>query len=666
MLELPIARTSVVMSRSEAPLSRGNHRNRNSRAAVENLPLPADRSSVTTRMKRPRRRRVKSARVHHRRPFRLSRAAMLALAVAGGFGLCLLILTTGPKLVNGWRESRWLKQAEQNLKQGNFTAADDAAQQALRIDPDSLPAFRILAEATEKQNRADTVAWRAQIARLQPRDMDSQLNLASAALRFGQLDVARKALEAVPKEHRDSAPYNVVAGWLARAQGDEAGLERHFAAALEKEPQNETYQYNLAVVRIKSPEPERSDPARETLQRLAKNPAFRAGALRALLNDAVQHRDTDAANQYAQDLQMSPEVTFSDYLLCLEFYKQLDEKKFTALLDKVKPVAARRPEDLALLLGWMNNNGMSADVLRWTEKLGGELTSVPPPSVEIADALASQKNWSRLRRWTRGGSWGEFEYLRLAYQAFPARQTRQASADAEFGLLWRAAEHASEENPEREIRLARLASRWNLPSEAEQLWLRVAHNPLTRREALDALFEIYRANNDLPNLYLTAMRLHETSPNEPIIAAEYARLSLLLERNIPEGERVAKEAFDQAPGEPACAIAQALALYSQGRTGEGVEVLQKLPPEKLHEPHHAVYAAILLLDENQPEAAREFIDAANAGPLFLEEKKMLGDAVEKALAASSPAQSATPASPPASPATEASPVTAGALPTATP
>src|SRR5207247_11383001 len=67
------------------------------------------------------------------------------------------------------------------------------------------------------------------------------------ALRFGQLDAARKALESVPKENRESAPYHVVAGWLARAQGDEAGQERHFAAALAKEPGNETYQYNLAA-----------------------------------------------------------------------------------------------------------------------------------------------------------------------------------------------------------------------------------------------------------------------------------------------------------------------------------------------------------------------------------------------------------------------------------
>jgi len=587
-----------------------------------------------------RRRRVKSGQAG-RSGFRSIRVGVLALAVIGGFTLGLIVLSTGPKLVNDWRESRWLKRAEENLKQGNFNGASDAAQQALRIDRNSLPAFQILAETTEKQNRAETVAWRAQIARLEPHDIDSQLNLASAALRFGQLDVARKALDTVPKENRDSAPYNVVAGWLARAQGDEAGLEGHFAAALAKEPNNETYQYNLAVVRIKSPDPQKNGQAREALDRLAKSVPFRAGSLRALLNDAVQRSDFEAADRFAQELQMSPQVTFSDYLLCLDFYKKLDEKKLAALLGKVKPVAAREPEDLALLLAWMNNNGMTAEVLRWTEKLPAEKTTNPPPAIEIADAFSTQKNWSRLRRWTRSSSWGEFEYLRLAYQAFAARQSRQAASDAEFGSLWHDAERACEENPDREIRLARLASKWNLPSEAEQLWLRVAHNPITRREALDALFEIYRANNDLPNLYLTALRLHETSPNEPIIAAEYARLSLLLDRNTNEGHRVAKEAFDQAPAEPLCAVAQALSLYSQGRSGEGIEVLKKMPPEKLHEAHNAVYAALLLLDEGQADAAREFIDVANAGPLFPEEKKLLQEAVQKTQLA--PDSSLTPA-----------------------
>src|SRR5947207_13496503 len=71
------------------------------------------------------------------------RGGLIVLAVIGGFALGLLVLTIGPKLVNTWRESRWLRQAEANLKQENFNGANDAAQQALRINHDSLSAYQI-------------------------------------------------------------------------------------------------------------------------------------------------------------------------------------------------------------------------------------------------------------------------------------------------------------------------------------------------------------------------------------------------------------------------------------------------------------------------------------------------------------------------------------------
>src|SRR5947207_10471792 len=105
-------------------------------------------------------------------PVRSVRGGLIVLAVIAGFALGLLVFTIGPKLANSWRESRWLRQAEANLKQGNFNGANDAAQKALQINHDSFPAYQILAEATEKQNRAETVVWRAEIARLRPRDID--------------------------------------------------------------------------------------------------------------------------------------------------------------------------------------------------------------------------------------------------------------------------------------------------------------------------------------------------------------------------------------------------------------------------------------------------------------------------------------------------------------
>jgi len=562
--------------------------------------------------------------------FTPARAAICGGALVLGFVVGLFLLTYGPEAYSGWREKRLLNRASALLAQQNFEGAAGVAREVVLRRPDSLAAFYILAEASEKQNQPETVAWRAQIARLQPHDLDGRLNLASAALRFGQLDTARKALENVALGDRDRAAYHVVAGWLARALGNDAEVEQHFAAAVGKEPGNDLYRFNLAVLRIRSDVPEKSNESRQVLEQLSKMPAFHAGSLRALLADAVQRNELERADTFAQDLQMSQQVTFADYLLCLDFYRKLDQAKFSALLEKVKPVAARDPSDLALLLDWLNQNGLAADVLKWMEKLPAELTTNPPPSIAIADAFVQARNWSRLKRWTRSGSWGESEYLRLAYQAYGSKQSRQSAADAEFSSLWRSAERAAADQPEREINLARLAAKWGFPAEAEQLWLRVSKNAPSRREALDALFRIYRANNDLPNLYRTAQRLHESSPREPSVAANYARLALLLDQNTAEGHRVAKEAYERAPTDVNAATTYAFSLYGLGRSTEGIEIMRELPAEGLHNPHAAVYFAVLLLDENQVAAAGEYLALAEKGPIFPEEKKLLEEAMAKA------------------------------------
>jgi predicted Zn-dependent protease len=572
--------------------------------------------------------------------FTPARLAICAASLVAGFALGWVLLTSGPKAYRGWRESSLLKRALDLMAKDDFDGATRAAREVLQIDHDSIAAFHILADASEKQNRPETVAWRAQIARLEPGNLDSQLNLVSAALRFGRLDTARKALEMVPAAQRDRAAYHVVAGWLARAQGNDADVEMHFAAAVAQEPGNDLYQFNLAVLRIRSPVPEKNDEARQVLERLKGVPAYRAGSLRALLSDAIQRNDLERADVLAQDLQMSQQVTFSDYLLCLEFYRKLDQKKFSTLLEKVKPVAARSPVDLALLMDWLNKNGLGAEVLKWMEKLPAEHTTVPPPAIAIADAFAEAKNWSRLKRWTRSGAWGDSEYLRLAYQAYSSKQARQSSSDAEFSALWHSAERAAADQPEREVNLARLALKWNLSAEAEQLWLRVSKEAPLRREALDALFRIYRTNNDLPNLYRIAQKLHENSPNEPALAANYARLALLVDQNPAEGHRVAKETYDHTPDDVNVAMTYAFSLYTLGRTAEGVEIMKKLPPEGVLDPHAAVYAAVLLLDENQAPAAQEYVFAAQAGPIFPEEKKLLEEALAKVKATPAPSPSA--------------------------
>lgn len=557
------------------------------------------------------------------------RAALYVAAAAAVLLLIIVFGTYGSKLYGGWRESRLLKRANAMLDQKDFATANRLARQVLEHHRDSLPAFYILAEASEKQNSEETVSWRAQIARLQPDNIDTQLNLASAALRFGQIDLARKTLERVAPQAQDQAAFHVVAGWLARAEGNLAEQEQQFDIAVNKDPKNDLYKFNLAALQIRSQDPEKSEQARASLEHLTQVPQFRIGALRALLNDAVDRNDLEAADRFAQQLQMSPQVGFGDYLLCLNFYRKLDAKKFDAVLEKVKPVAARNVVDLGLLMDWMNENGFASEVVKWMDKLPAATTAKPPPAITIAAAFAEQKNWSRLRRWTRSESWGEEDYLRLAYQGFAARQSRQSSADAEFDTLWRAALHAAADHPDREIKLARLVSRWNLPIESEEIWSRLSHNPANRREALDSLYRLYRAKNDLKKLYAVLQRLHEASPNEIGITSNLARLGLNIDQNTKQAQQLAKQAYEHAPDDVGCAVTYAFSLYAQGRTTEGLEIMQKLPPEALHESHSAVYAAVLLLDENQTDGAKEYIQVAKRGPIYAEEKRLLEDELAK-------------------------------------
>src|SRR5438132_12358810 len=122
------------------------------------------------------------------------------------------------KLFEDWRQNRLLHRAAALLQEGKLSEASQAAQELLGRRPNSLPALYVLAEAAEKQNLQEAVSWREQIVRLRPKDPDNQLNLVSAALRFGKLDLARKALDQIPAGDRDRAAFHVVAGWLACAE----------------------------------------------------------------------------------------------------------------------------------------------------------------------------------------------------------------------------------------------------------------------------------------------------------------------------------------------------------------------------------------------------------------------------------------------------------------
>jgi lipopolysaccharide biosynthesis regulator YciM len=227
-------------------------------------------------------------------------------------------------------------------------------------------------------------------------------------------------------------------------------------------------------------------------------------------------------------------------------------------------------------------------------------------------------------------------------------RSRSGTPGAEFETLWHSAEQLASEQPERELALARLASKWEFENESEELWQRVAENPPMRREALEELRRLYRGKNEAAKLYEVLQRLHETSPNEAPITADLARLGLNLGQNTERSHQLAKEAYDRAPNEVNCAVTYAFSLSRLGRNADALAIIQNLPPDQLHDPHAAVYVALLLAEAGQIESARDYVAATDDEKIYPEEKKLLDEAKTKLATASatpSPAVSPLPADP---------------------
>ena len=348
---------------------------------------------------------------------------------------------------------------------------------------------------------------------------------------------------------------------------------------------------------------------------------------------------------------MSQEVTFSDYLLCLSFYRKLDEKKFRPLLERVKPFAVRNPSDLAALVSWMNENGLAEDVVKWIDKLSKDDLAFPPVSIAVAATYANTKNWSRLRRWTGTGWWGDSDYLRIGYQAIATRKSRNGGTEhTEFEKLWRSAEQATNEQPERGLDLARLASKWNLENESEQLWLRVAKNPPMRREALDALRRLYRTNDNLEKLYDILQRLHESSPTEAPITADLARLGLNIQQDTTASHDLAKEAYDGAPNELNCAVTYAFPSIALAEAPRASELYKDCHRISYTIPTRPFTWRCYWPTQAKSKEQRSYIAAADAGKIYVEEKKLIDEAKSKLAAASAtPSPAVSPAPPQLSP-----------------
>jgi tetratricopeptide (TPR) repeat protein len=528
------------------------------------------------------------------------------------------------------REKHLVKQTREFVAKGDYQSAVLVARRILQLNQNNVAACRIMAETAESAGRGEALSWRQCVSALEPNVPENQLALAATALRFGQVEAARKSLESVAQTARASVKYHELSGGLAIAKKEPASAEIQFAAALQLEPGNKRLSLNLAVIRLASPNVSTLEQGRADLALLAKDPATRLESLRALASDALARKAHADAQRWTAQLKSEKRAAFSDELLYLEAAQTSDVAP--AALLEVKAKAKDSPAAVVALLTWMNRHEMAKDAIDWSLSLPKEILTAQPVPLAIAESYSFLQDWRVLQEWVEGKNWGEFECFRLAVLSHALhRLARTDRSSMESQTIWRAALAATKSRPDQLAPIAQLAEGWGYTAEAEDAWWMIANGNESATTALTALQRLYKSKQDSHGLLRVAKRALELNPGDLVAANNCASLGLLLTGD-SSARRLATRLHLEYPASTVFSATYAFALHLDGKTGAALKVMETLKEAELRFPAIAAYYFVMLVENGNMARAQLFLPAANQAALLPEEQKLFTDATRKLLA----------------------------------
>jgi tetratricopeptide (TPR) repeat protein len=549
----------------------------------------------------------------------------IKLIIGGLVGVVLVVVLgyIGVHFFHRWQERHLIRRAVAYLSGGDVKLAALSARRAVQMNPANVDAVRAMAQIADRAGDRAAADWWRKVLDLQPNNTDDALALVRAALRVNDLATAEKTLNGLDEVAKQTAGYHAASGRMAEMKKNPMAAEHHWARASEIAPDNKSYQFQLAVVRLGTNDQSKRKSAREVLERLRADPRQRASAARTLINDGVAHHEEARHMQLlASELQSYPEAVFSDRLLYLEILRQLHDVGFDEYLQKLEQDAAPNPADLASLLSWMSSNETAATAVEFAKTLPAESIGKWPVSPALAAAYASLKDWPGLEHLTRTTEWPPFDFLRHAYLARALRaQGQKFPAEQE----WLAAQKGASA-PQSLLVLAHTAAAWGWDAETVDLLWMLAKGDDTKLEALQTLYQHYARLGDTTGLYRTLLRLVEALPNELPLQNNLAQISLLLGADVERARKIAAEIKDREPSNGAYTSTYAFSLYTKGDVKGALEAMDQLSQDQLRDPSVAVYYGLVLTAGGQKEKAREYLRRAPEAHLLPEEKRL----VEKA------------------------------------
>jgi hypothetical protein len=288
----------------------------------------------------------------------------------------------------------------------------------------------------------------------------------------------------------------------------------------------------------------------------------------------------------------------------------------------VQQLAATNAPAAAQVAMWMQASGLATNAVQWLSELPKNLRGQPAVQLALAAASETTRDWPALRQFCAGGSWSEFDFMRLAFLSHAWAQLGETGVAR---VNWHAAVDAAGGRFGALASLLELTARWRLADERQELfWTLLQKFPRERWISVALEEQCYRTG-DTAGLRRIYRQLTTAFPNSVEFNNNLAYTSLLLRTNLAEAETLAARLYAQMPDNPTVASTHAFALHLQGRDAEGLAVMQKLNRTTLEQPALALHFGVLLAATGDSAGAQRCFALARGGPGLLPEENRLLD-----------------------------------------
>lgn len=505
-------------------------------------------------------------------------------------------------------EARNLAMARVLAEQGELRRAQLLWEQAVQVNPGSLPAQVGLAEFYDQVGvPASVERWRA-VVEVAPRD-DYRWKLAAAALRHGVWAEASEALGRVSPAGQGALEQHRLMAGLELARGAPARATPHLTALVEQAPGNLRYRFTWAAHRLALGDDVGG--TRQVLDELARSGPLRVRATLELIADAPR-RWPRAADPEAL---LAAQVLDEGRAVQLRAAGRAGRAR---LLEHLLAPPLPEPADAAVLVSWLLQQGRERDALGWLAGFPASQQVHATLLAPTAECAVRVRDWERLEEMLRHGAWGVIApgLLRDAF----ALHRRNTAGDR---VRWQ----QMLEDPEA-VRAAlrvlwQLARVWGWAGEAElTAGVATRRHPQERWawEARRAALLQRGASAELPRLLLEWERAG-AAPEEAV--GERWLVLLLAGQEEPKALAGAESYAATLPATPSRLAVRALLERRAGRGGEALALLETGRPARgAAPPRWWLTYAILLAENGRPEEARR-ARAKIEEPLLPEEEVLL-------------------------------------------